>query len=133
MADRRPAQPVAVSPLPEAGFFGRLDDARRDWMKRAGRRGEMGPTELHGLLQKAFPNEAPDHPSTVGHWLKDKDKDKKPSIPSLDNAYMLAVALGCRPSWLAFNDGPMHETPELPQTQRRPYRDGSAGRGKRIG
>jgi hypothetical protein len=27
--------------------------------------------------------------------------------PGLDNLYMLAIALGVRPAWLAFNDGDM--------------------------
>lgn len=109
MAERKLAQPVAVAVLPSASFFERLDDARQDWMKRAKRRGELGATELLGLLQHAFPNDAPKYPSVVTHWLKDE-----PSMPSIDNAYMLAVALGVNPTWLLLNTGPMRTEESVP-------------------
>lgn len=42
--------------------------------------------------------------ATIGKWFR------RESLPGLDHCFMLAHALGVRPAWLAFDDGPMLET-----------------------
>lgn len=96
----------ASKELPSHRFFERLDDAITNWRKARGQRSGAGmkATELHGLMRKAFPDDAPPHASGVAHWLK-----QDPSTPGLDAVYMLAKTLGVRPSWLAFGEEPMSD------------------------
>lgn len=102
--------------LPSVGFFDRLEAAISYWLQRQGRRQSAGlkATELLGLLRETFPNDAPKFPSGVNHWLKEN-----PSLPSIDNGYMLAVSLGVRPEWLVLNIGEMAD--ESHGYDERPY------------
>ena len=81
-----------------------------------GKRGQA--TKAYRALVEHFGDAAPER-NAISRW--------KAGIfaPSVDNAYMLAVALGVRPAWLAFNDGEMttgekvrHEPERVPPGRR---------------
>lgn len=65
-----------------------------------GRRGQIAAA--HRQMVELFGDDAPQR-NAISRWRDGQ------FVIGLDNAYMLAVALGVRPSWLAFNDGAMGE------------------------
>ena len=89
--------------LPSKGFFGRLDDAVQAFEKRERLVGKRGARKaLRTIMVERFEDAAPAE-SALSPWINHA------SMPGIDNAYMLAVALGVRPEWLAFGLGDIGE------------------------
>lgn len=102
-----------MTELPSKRFFVRLTDAIQAWEKRMGLVGKRGTRRaLATAMSAAFADEAPTE-TALSPWINGT------SMPGLDNAYMLAVALGVRPAWLALGDGEM--VIDKPKSAKRPF------------
>ena len=90
--------------LPSVKFHDRLADAVQAWERRNGLVGKRGTRRaLATAMSDAFKKAAPTE-TAISPWISGA------STPGIDNAYMLAVALGVRPAWLLLEDGDMTAT-----------------------
>lgn len=97
------AHPRAPHPLvlPSETFHERLADALQQYEARIQRVGRGGvQSALVRVMAERWGSRAPTQPA-LSKWIR------RESIPGVDYLWMLSDALGVRPAWLAFADGPM--------------------------
>jgi hypothetical protein len=111
--------------LPSKRFPERFADALQAWERRNGLVGKRGTRRaLAGAMSRLFADAAPTE-TAISPWLSQS------STPGIDNAYMLAVALGVRPEWLMLNSGPMAMSTVTQDPHGRPLRGDVADRRQR--